>query len=78
METEDKAKAVASVSGSKFVQFLAALETVEFSRSIWKKRLNLTDSSKYTEAKQIARQETFLPKTDATTFALPSVSILIL
>ena len=78
METEDKAKAVASVSGSKFVQFLAALETVEFSRSIWKKRLNLTDSSKYTEAKQIARQETFLPQTDATTFALPSVSILIL
>ena len=38
METEGKAKVVASVWGAKFVQFLAALAVLP--RSIWKKRLN--------------------------------------
>ena len=44
METEGKAKVVALVWGAKFVQFLAALAVL--SRSIWKKRLNSTVSSK--------------------------------
>ena len=37
MESEGKAKVVASVWGAKFVQYLAALAV--FPRSIWKKRL---------------------------------------
>ena len=56
-------------------------ETVEFSRSIWKKRLNLTISFKSTATKQLARQgveQMLTPQTDATTFALPSISILLL
>ena len=76
IETEGKAKVVASVWGAVFVQFLAALAecfaafasvylegTVEFSRSIWKKRLNSTGSFKTTETKHLARQgiEQILP-----------------
>ena len=41
METEAKAKVVASVWGAKFVQFLAVLAVLL--RSIWKKRLNSTN-----------------------------------
>ena len=37
METEGKAKVVASVWGAKFVQFLAALAVLP--RAVWKKRL---------------------------------------
>ena len=44
METEGKAKVVASVWGAKFVQFLAALAVLP--RSVWKKRLNSTVSFK--------------------------------
>ena len=55
METEAKAKVVASVWGAKFVQFLAALSVLP--RSIWKNRMNSTISSKSTETKQLARQE---------------------
>ena len=65
METEAKAK----------------VQLVVLPRSIWKKRINSTFSSKSTEAKQLARQgiESILPnKTDATTFAFASVSILLL
>ena len=38
METDAKAKVVASVWGANFIQFLAALPVLP--RSIWKKRLN--------------------------------------
>ena len=38
IETEGKAKVVASVWGAEFVKFLAALAI--FAQSIWKKRLN--------------------------------------
>ena len=38
METEGKAKVVASVWGAEFVQFLAALAVLP--RSIWKEWLN--------------------------------------
>ena len=55
MELEDKAKVVVSVWGAECVQFLAALAVLP--RSIWKKRMNLTVSSRSTEAKQWTRQE---------------------
>ena len=54
METEDKAKVVASVWGTDFVQFLAALAVLPW--SIRKNRKYSTVSSKTTEAKQLARQ----------------------
>ena len=54
MEREAKAKVVASVWGSDFVKFLAALAVLP--RWVWKKRLNSSYSSKSTEAKQLARQ----------------------
>ena len=54
MDTEAKAKVVASVWGAEFIQFLAALAVLP--RSIWKKRLNSFQSSKSTEAKQLAQQ----------------------
>ena len=38
METEDKAKVVASAWGAKFIQFLAGLAVLP--QSIWKKLLN--------------------------------------
>ena len=44
METEAKAKVVASVLGPKCIQFLAALAVLP--QSIWKKRLNSSYSSK--------------------------------
>ena len=44
MEREAKTKVVASVWGTKFVQFLATLAVLP--RSIWKKRLNSTALSK--------------------------------
>ena len=50
METEAKAKVVASVWGEEFMHFLAALAILP--RVIWIKRLN---TSKSTEAKQLAR-----------------------
>ena len=57
LEIEAKAKFVASVWGADFVQFLAALVVLpELPRSIWKKRMNSTDSSKPTEAKQLEWQ----------------------
>ena len=40
METEAKAKVVASVWGADFVQFLAALAILP--QSIWKNRMNST------------------------------------
>ena len=46
MEREAKAKVVASVWGADFVQFPAAL--ADLPRSIWKKRLNSSYSSKST------------------------------
>ena len=52
METEGKAKVVASVWGAEFIQFLAVLAILPW--SIWKKRINSTLSSKWTEAKQLA------------------------
>ena len=71
MELEDKAKVVASVWGEEFVQFLAALAVLP--QSIWKKQLNSaglfgkTLYFKMTETKQLA-----------TTFSLPSISLLLL
>ena len=65
IETEGKAKVVASVWGMEFVQFIVTVDVLP--RSIWKK--------------QLARQgiEQILPlQTDATTFVLHSVSILLL
>ena len=56
MEREAKAKVVASVWGKKCVQFVAALSVLP--RFIWKNRMNSTDYSKSTEAKQIAVKET--------------------
>ena len=53
MEREEKAKVVASVWGADLVQFFAALAVLP--RSIWKKMMNSTVSSKPTEAKQLAR-----------------------
>ena len=52
MEREEKAKVVASVWGADLVQFFAALAVLP--RSIWKKMMNSTVSSKPTEAKQNA------------------------
>ena len=49
METEAKAKVVASVWGAEFINFLAKLAVLP--RFIWKKRLNSSYSSKSTEAK---------------------------
>ena len=60
METEGKAKVVASVWGAEL--FNSLLFAV-LSRSFFKNLLNSTVSSKYTEAKQLARQgiEQILP-----------------
>ena len=49
METEAKAKVVASGWGAEFIQFLAVLAVLP--RSIWKKRLNSYYSSQYAETK---------------------------
>ena len=90
IETEGKAKVVVSVLGAEFVQFLVALAVLL--RSIWKqwlssaslfrkKRLNSTISFKTIETKQLARQgieQILPPQTDATTFVLHSVSIILL
>ena len=66
METEGKAKVVASFWGAKFVQFLAALAVLP--QLNWKKR---TASA--------ARNRTHsAPQTVPTTFALSSISILLL
>ena len=54
IETEGKAKVVASVWGMEFVQFIATVDVLP--RSIWKKRLNSTISFKTIETKQLARQ----------------------
>ena len=54
MEREAKAKVVASVWGTEFIQFLAAPAVLP--RSIWKKRLNSSFSYKSTEEKQPAWQ----------------------
>ena len=58
IELEDKAKVVESVGGggggTKFVQFLAVL--VVLPQSIWKTRMHLTLSFKWTKAKQLAQQ----------------------
>ena len=43
METEAKAKVVASVWGTEFAQFLAGLAILP--RTIWKKKLNSSYSS---------------------------------
>ena len=61
MEREAKAKVVASLWGSKFVHAPAALAVLP--RSIWKKRLDSSYSSKSTKAKRQARQgiEQILP-----------------
>ena len=53
-EAKAKTKVVASVWGVEFVQLLAALAVLP--RSIWKKMLNSSYSSKSTEAKQLVRQ----------------------
>ena len=71
IETEGKAKIVASVWGANFLNFFAALAVLYL--SIWKKQFNSTVSFKSTETKQLAPMQT-----DATTFSLPSVSILLL
>ena len=55
------AKVVAAVWGTELIKFLAALAVLPW--SIWKKRLNSSNSG---------------PQTDATTFAFASVSILLL
>ena len=88
METEGKAKVVASVWWAKFVQFFAALAVLP--RSIWKKRFNSSSlfgrnglirtflSNRETTASAARNLTNFAPQTDATTFALNSVSILLL
>ena len=65
--------------GADLVQFFAAQAVLL--RSVWKKWLNSSYSFKSTEAKQLARQgneQNLPPKTDATTFAFASLSILLL
>ena len=54
METDAKTKVVASVWGTTFVKFLAALAVLP--RSIWKKQLNSSFSLNPKEAKQLMRQ----------------------
>ena len=54
MELEDKAKVVASFLGAECVQFLAALAVLP--RSVGKKRMNSTVSSKATKAQQLTQQ----------------------
>ena len=54
METEAKAKVVASVWGAECIQFLAGLAILP--QSIWKNSMNSTFFPKSTEAKQLARQ----------------------
>ena len=89
IETKGKAKVVVSVWGAEIVQFLAALAILP--RSISKKRLNSAGLFEKTvefnrffqndrnKTASAARNLTnFAPQTDATTFALPSVSILLL
>ena len=53
IETEAKAKVVTSLWGTKFIQFLAALNV--FPRLIWKIKFNSSFSFKSNEAKQLAR-----------------------
>ena len=55
METEDKAKVVASVWEAKFVLIVAALAVLPL--LIRKKRLNSSFTFKSTQTKQIMRQE---------------------
>ena len=52
IETEGKAKVVASVWGANFLNFFAALAVLYL--SIWKKQFNSTVSFKSTETKQLA------------------------
>ena len=54
METEEKENIVASVWWAKCIQYFAALAVLL--RSLRKKRMNSTFSSKSTEVKQLARQ----------------------
>ena len=54
METEAKAKVVASVWVAEFIKFFAALAVLP--QSVWKNKMNITFSSKLTETKQLARQ----------------------
>ena len=54
MKREAKTKVVPSVWGAECIQFLAAQAVLP--RSIWKKRLNSSYSSKLTDAKWLARQ----------------------
>ena len=77
METEAKAKVVASVWRAEFIQFIAALAVLP--RSIWKKGWihhilpNEPRQNSYSIARKI-----LLPETDATTFGFASLSILLL
>ena len=54
LTTEEKAKVVAAVWGTDFIQFLAAQAILP--RSNWKNRMISSFSVKSTEAKQLARQ----------------------
>ena len=88
METEFKAKVVASVWGAKFVKFLAALAVVSrFERNVRIKPFLPNRLDELNRFFQLDRGKTasaaknwtnVVPQTDATTFALPSVSILLL
>ena len=76
MEREAKAKVVASVWGTDFVQFLATLAVLP--RSIVKNRMNLTVSFKSTKASAARNWTNSVPQADATTFTFSSLSILLL
>ena len=79
METEAKAKVVASVWGAKFVQFLAALAVL--SRLIWNETVEciLFFQMDHGKKASAARNWTnFASQTDATIFVFASVSILLL
>ena len=73
METEAKARVVASVWRAEFIHCLAALAILPW--SIWKNRMNSTFSSKSTAARNWINS---VPQTDMPTFVYASLSVLIL
>ena len=73
METEAKARVVASVWRAEFIHCLAALAILPW--SIWKNRMNSTFSSKSTAARNCINS---VPQTDMPTIVYASLSILLL
>ena len=76
METEAKAKVVASVWEADFIQFLVALAVLPW--SIWRNRLNSSYFINYAPKTDVTTFAFASAQTDVTTFAFASVSVLLL